>query len=255
MTGLRHAIHLARRHAATRRGEPPHHARPGRLPPDRGRRRGRCRWSPFRPGRFDAARGRRSRAPIDLVLSALYSEAARRSTTMGNSTRSPARSRADASDRPGGSRKRAPLVGVNPEYLRFRDLACIDGRPFAVAGECVVGYEVRVGRGSRSTTGSPLSLARCSISPGRIRFACGSWASSSRPAPPTTVRSSRRSRRADQPGPGHGRRSPRGDESELVMGRTEDDVVIGSAAVKEFVEITDENRASFHFHGRSRIVR
>jgi putative ABC transport system permease protein len=34
----------------------------------------------------------------------------------------------------------------------------------------------------------------------------------------------------------------------LVMGRT-DDVVVGTAKVREFVEITDANRASFHFHG------
>ena len=38
------------------------------------------------------------------------------------------------------------------------------------------------------------------------------------------------------------------DDPELVMGRR-DGVVVGSAKVREFVEITDDNRDSFHFHG------
>ncbi len=257
MTGLRHAIHLARRHAV-------HHA--GRsllivlalalvafLPiavdgvVDAGGRalRARAGSTPLVAG----APG----APIDLVLSALYfRKPPDRSTTMGELEALAGSDLGRTLPIVLGDRvKGAPLVGVNPEYLRFRDLACIDGRPFAVAGECVVGHEVARREGvsvdDRITTEPREMFDLAGAYPLRMRVV--GILEPTGTADDRAVFASLATSWIVQ-GLAHGHDDLLEETNpNLVMGRTEDDVVIGSAAVKEFVEITDENRASFHFHG------
>ena len=143
-----------------------------------------------------------------------------------------------------------PLVGSDPGYLDFRNLECVAGRPHAAAGECVIGAAVAaregVGVGDRITTEPREFFDLAGAYPLRMEVV-GVLGESDGPdddavftglATAWIVR-----------GLAHGHDDlEAADDAELVMGRTEDDAIIASAKVREFVEITDDNRSSFHFH-------
>jgi putative ABC transport system permease protein len=191
-------------------------------------------------------------APIDLVLAALY-------------FRTPPRDRMrmgeiDALVEGGlaavlplvlGDRvKSAPLVGVDPDYVDLRGLRPERGRGFAVAGECVLGAAVAARTGldvdDRVTTEPREMFDLAGAYPLRMRVV-GVLARSDGPDDEAVFTSLETAWIVQGLAHGHDDLETETDPS-LVMGRT-DDVVVGTAKVREFVEITDENRASFHFHG------
>ena len=256
MSGLGHAVHLAIRHLR-------HHAGRsllivlalslvGFLPiavdgvVDAGGRalRARAADTPLVAGA--------SGAPIDLVLAALYfRKPPDRTMTLGSLEGLAADDLGTVLPIVMGDRvKKSPLVGVDPGYLDFRELRLGEGRWFAVAGECVLGAEVARREGlsidDRITTEPREMFDLAGAYPLRMRVVGVLEPSGSAddgvvfvsPATAWIVQGLAH---------GHDRVEDETDPS-LVMGRT-DDVVVASAKVREFVEITDENRGSFHFHG------
>ncbi len=191
-------------------------------------------------------------APIDLVLAALY-------------FRTPPEDRMRMGDLEalnegglatvlplvlGDRVKSAPLVGVDPDYLDLRGLRPERGRRFAVAGECVLGAAVAARTGldvdDRVTTEPREMFDLAGAYPLRMRVV-GVLARSGGPDDDAVFTSLETAWIVQGLAHGHDDLENETDPS-LVMGRT-DDVVVGTAKVREFVEITDANRASFHFHG------
>ncbi len=256
MSVLRHSIFLAVRHLRHHRGRTLllliALALVGFLPlavdgvVDAGERslRGRAESTPLVAG----APG----APIDLVLSALYfrtpPEKSLRFGEIGTLTEGDL---ATALPLVLGDRvKGAPLVGADPGYLRFRGLQCADGRPYAVAGECIVGAAVANRTGiavdDRITTEPREMFDLAGAYPLRMRVV-GVLRPTGGPDDEAVLASLETAWVVQ--GLAHGHEKLEGsDDPELVMGRR-DGVVVGTAKVREYVEITDDNRASFHFHG------
>lgn len=191
-------------------------------------------------------------APIDLVLSALYFRTPpERVVRFGEIDALVEGELATALPIVLGDRvKGAPLVGVDPGYVRFRGLRCVDGRPFAVAGECIVGATVAARAGivvdDRITTEPREMFDLAGAYPLRMRVV--GVLEPTGGADDEAIFSSLETAWIVQ-GLAHGHDELEdADDPELVMGRR-DGVVVGSAKVREFVEITDDNRDSFHFHG------
>ncbi len=191
-------------------------------------------------------------APIDLVLAALY-------------FRTPPVDRVRVGDLDalvegglgtvlplvlGDRVKSSPLVGIDPDYLDFRGLRADSGRSFAVAGECVLGAAVAARTGlavdDRVTTEPREMFDLAGAYPLRMRVV-GVLAPSGGPDDDAVFTGLETAWIVQGLAHGHDDLETETDPS-LVMGRT-DGVVVGTAKVREFVEITDENRASFHFHG------
>ena len=191
-------------------------------------------------------------APIDLVLAALY-------------FRTPPAVRVRVGDLDalvegdlatvlpmvlGDRVKGAPLVGVDPDYLDFRALPVADGRRFAVAGECVLGAAVAARTGltidDRVTTEPRELFDLAGAYPLRMRVV-GTLAPTDGPDDEAVFVSLETAWIVQGLAHGHDDLSEDSDPS-LVMGQA-DGVIVGTAKVREFVEITDANRASFHFHG------
>lgn len=191
-------------------------------------------------------------APIDLVLAALY-------------FRTPPADRVRVGDLEvlvdgdlgtvlplvlGDRVKSAPLVGVDPDYLDFRRLRVESGRGFAVAGECVLGAAVAARTGlttdDRVTTEPREMFDLAGAYPLRMRVV-GVLAASGGPDDEAVFTALETAWIVQGLAHGHDDLDAETDAS-LVMGRV-DGVVHATAKVREFVEITDANRASFHFHG------
>ena len=143
-----------------------------------------------------------------------------------------------------------PLVGTDPGYFEFRGLGIASGRAHAVAGECVVGAAVAaregVEVGDRITTEPREFFDLAGAYPLRMKVV-GILAEGDGPddeavftglATAWIVR-----------GLAHGHDDlAESDDASLVMDDIEGEAIIATAKVREFVEITDENRSSFHFH-------
>ncbi len=191
-------------------------------------------------------------APIDLVLAALYFRTPPRDRMrMGELDALVEGELATVLPLVLGDRvKSAPLVGVDPDYLDLRGLRPERGRRFAVAGECVLGAAVAARTGldvdDRVTTEPREMFDLAGAYPLRMRVV-GVLARSGGPDDEAVFTSLETAWIVQGLAHGHDDLENETDPS-LVMGRT-DDVVVGTAKVREFVEITDENRASFHFHG------
>ncbi len=191
-------------------------------------------------------------APIDLVLAALYFRTPPRDRMrMGEIDALVEGELATVLPLVLGDRvKSAPLVGVDPDYLDLRGLRPERGRRFAVAGECVLGAAVAARTGldvdDRVTTEPREMFDLAGAYPLRMRVV-GVLARSGGPDDDAVFTSLETAWIVQGLAHGHDDLENETDPS-LVMGRT-DDVVVGTAKVREFVEITDENRASFHFHG------
>lgn len=146
--------------------------------------------------------------------------------------------------------KGAPLVGIDPDYLDFRRLRVASGRRFAVAGECVLGSAVAARTGvavdDRVTTEPREMFDLAGAYPLRMRVV-GVLAATDGPDDEAVFTGLETAWIVQGLAHGHDDLETETDPS-LVMGRT-DGVVVGTAKVREFVEITDANRASFHFHG------
>lgn len=143
-----------------------------------------------------------------------------------------------------------PVVGTSLQYFSFRGLQIKSGQSLAVLGDCVVGSAVaknlNVEPGDQILTdrGSVLDLA-------------GEY-----PLKLNVVGVFTRTDTADDKavfvdlktawviqGLGHGHQDLEKPEDEGVVIGQDGNRIVASAAVLPYTEITDENMASFHFHG------
>lgn len=191
-------------------------------------------------------------APIDLVLAALYfRKPPDRTMTVGELDDLASGGLGTVLPLVMGDRvKGSPLVGVDPGYLDFRGLRCRRGRPFAVAGECILGAGVadreRLAVGDLVTTAPREMFDLAGAYPLRMKVV-GILEPSGGVDDGAVFVSTSTAWIVQGLAHGHDRVEDETDPT-LVMGRA-GGVVVASAKIREFVEITDQNRASFHFHG------
>jgi putative ABC transport system permease protein len=144
----------------------------------------------------------------------------------------------------------APLVGTSLEYFAFRGLRVADGRGLARLGDCVLG--ARAARDLRLHPGD-----RLMTDPENVFDIAGSY--------PVNLRVTGVLAPAGTPDDGavfadiktawlvqglaHGHQDVvRTTNDEVILSRRADNVV-ANAALPPFVEVTETNLASFHFHG------
>ena len=196
-------------------------------------------------------------SPIDLVLSAIYFREPP-AATISQAEVDALRADELALVLPlvfGDRVKGGPLVGTDPDYLEFRGLRLASGRNFAMAGECVVGAAVAAREGivveDKIVTEPRELFDLAGAYPLRMRVV-GVLADSGSPDDAAVFASTSTAWIVQGRGHGHIKVDDEVDER-LVMGRTESEdepsVVRMNAAIHEFVEITPENVADFHFHG------
>jgi len=141
-----------------------------------------------------------------------------------------------------------PLVGTESDYFSFRNLRASSGRMLLQSGECVLGANA-AGRLSASVGDKVLTRAANPFDlagdyPLRMEVV-GILARTGTPDDDVVFTSIRTSWIAS--GLGHGHST--GEDGKGSEMKSEGTNVVYDASVTEFQEITDENRASFHFHG------
>jgi putative ABC transport system permease protein len=143
-----------------------------------------------------------------------------------------------------------PIVGTSPDYLRLRGLQAESGRPFALLGECVIGANVArslgIGVGDSLISSPETLFDLAGVYPLKLSVV-GVMAPSLTPDDDAIFTDLRSTWVIE--GLGHGHQDlERADSPDVVLSR-DDASVTANAALKQFNEITDENRDSFHFHG------
>lgn len=145
----------------------------------------------------------------------------------------------------------APLVGTSPEYFEFRSLQPARGSLPALLGDCVLGAAfaqrsgLTVGDHLLSAPRNALNLA--GDYPLRMNV-CGVLQESGSADDHAVFVDVRTAWVIEGIGHGHQTVNRETDPS-LLLDADETEPVTASAAVLPWLEITDENRSSFHFHG------
>ena len=144
----------------------------------------------------------------------------------------------------------APLVGTLIDYFDVRGLKFASGRPFAVLGECVLGFDAAKRNGLRpgmTLTSEPVNMLSLAGSyPIRMQVV-GVLERSGGPDDDAVFTDLRTTWVIAGLGHGHEDLSKTTD-SEMIMGST-DGVIRGSAKVREYVEFNEETIKAVHFHG------
>ena len=143
-----------------------------------------------------------------------------------------------------------PVVGTNLDYFRFRNLGLLEGEWLATLGQCVLGSEVarrlQLGPGDKLKTDRENELDIAG-NPPLIMSITGVLAPSGTADDVAVFVDVKTAWVVAGLGHGHDAVDDQTPE-DLVLGRDGNNTV-ASAAVASYLEITDENRASFHFHG------
>lgn len=143
-----------------------------------------------------------------------------------------------------------PLVGTNLEYFRFRDLGVAAGDWLTKLGDCVVGaavahrLQLRPGDTLKTDRQNDLDIAG---NPPLIMQVVGVLAPSGTADDAAVFVDVKTAWIVAGLGHGHDAVDASTPE-ELVLGRAGQNTM-ASAAVASYLQITDANRASFHFHG------
>ena len=143
-----------------------------------------------------------------------------------------------------------PIVGTTIDYLTFRQLQFSAGTPFVMLGECVVGARVAQQLGLQvddrllSDRESVIDLA--GLYPLKMRVT--GVLEPTRTADDSAVFVDLKTAWVIQ-GLGHGHQDLQQETDEGKILSRDARQVVASAAVLPYTEITDQNRASFHFHG------
>ncbi len=191
-------------------------------------------------------------SPLELVLNSLYFESAPPATTSYGEVRRVAESGfADAIPLYVRFRARQhPIVGTSLEYFDFRNLRFAEGRPMAVLGECVLGFEVArrlgIGPGASVVSSSESVFDLAGVYPLRMKVV-GVLAPSHTPDDRAIFVDVKTAWIIEGLGHGHRDLSAPGAASQ-VLSRSEERI-IANASVVQYNEITAENIESFHFHG------
>ncbi len=191
-------------------------------------------------------------SPLELVLNSLYFESAPPATTSYGELRRVVES-GFAAAIPLYVRFRArqhPIVGTSLEYFDFRNLRFAEGRPMAVLGECVLGFEVArslgIGPGASVVSSSESVFDLAGVYPLRMKVV-GVLAPSHTPDDRAIFVDVKTAWIIEGLGHGHRDLSAPGAASQ-VLSRSEERI-IANASVVQYNEITAENIESFHFHG------
>ncbi len=138
----------------------------------------------------------------------------------------------------------APVVGTSLDYLDFRGFAFQSGRAFSLIGEAVLGAKVaeRLGVGvGQSLVTQPENLFDLTATYPLQLDIVGVLAPTGTPDDTAIFTDIKTSWIVQGIGHGH--------DDVIAAGVRPDGVVIANAAQRQFARITDQNRASFHFHG------
>jgi len=143
-----------------------------------------------------------------------------------------------------------PIVGTTLDYFEFRDLKIAQGRQLAVLGDCVLGANVAESltlRSGDSLVSSPESLFDLAgVYPLKMKVV--GVLEKSHTSDDIAVFVDLKTAWIIQ-GLGHGHQDvTRLKDPTLVLKRTESNVA-ATAKLYYYTEITEENMASFHFHG------
>lgn len=143
------------------------------------------------------------------------------------------------------------VVGTSLDYFRFRQLEVAEGRLMTRLGDCVVGHAVARAEGLRpgdSLMTSPEAVFDLAgVYPLKMRVT-GILAPSGSPDDRAVFVDVKTAWIIQ--GLGHGHEDAREADPSRVLGRSEDGASVAlNAAVPEYNEVTEENAASFHFHG------
>jgi putative ABC transport system permease protein len=146
----------------------------------------------------------------------------------------------------------APIVGTSPEYYEFRGLYAKHGSLPALLGECVVGsgYAERSGLkpGDTLLSAPENALNLAGNYPLQLRVS-GVLATSHSPDDFAVFTDVQTAWVIEGIGHGHQEITKETDPSLLMEGDTQQKSVTVNRGVLPWIEITDENRDSFHFHG------
>lgn len=163
----------------------------------------------------------------------------------------------------GSNVRGVPVVGAPVEYAQWRGLRPAKGRLGALLGECVLGARAAERLGNAGAGAASASVAARDVlgtittSPDQVYSVAGSYPVRLRVVgvlAPTSTADDDAVHVSNETawviaGLGHGHQQL--DESAPVdqLLRKDAGNVTASAAVREFIEVTPENAASFHFHG------
>ena len=145
------------------------------------------------------------------------------------------------------------VVGTNIEYFAFRKSKIRQGRPLQQLGDCVLGAtvatELDLEPGDTLLSDSENVYDLAGSYPLKMHVV-GVLAPSNTPDDRAVFIDVRTAWIIDGIGHGHQNVAKSHDE-DVVLDRDEKNrTVTASAAIEQFMEITDENLASFHFHGK-----
>lgn len=144
----------------------------------------------------------------------------------------------------------SPLVGTSLGYFEERGLELSGGRLFTRLGDCVIGAEVALERGLEvgdyviSSPENVFDLA--GAYPLKMRVT-GILEASHSPDDRAVFIDLKTAWIIE--GIAHGHEDLASDEAADAVLRTEGDNITANASLREFTEVTDDNIASFHFHG------
>ncbi len=145
------------------------------------------------------------------------------------------------------------LVGTSLDYFDFRSLSIQQGSLFATLGDCVVGSQVAsqlgVSAGDQIISDRENAIGFGGQTPLKMNIA-GVLSESRSPDDWAVFVDVKTAWVVAGLGHGHEDLSNADEDSGKILGRTETEV-IASAGVVSFLEITDANIGSFHFHGNT----
>ncbi len=143
-----------------------------------------------------------------------------------------------------------PLVGTNLDYFDFRQLEVGAGRMFVRLGECVIGSGVAratgLGPGDELLSDRENVLDPAGLYPLKMKIT--GVLSASNPTDDAAVFTDLKTAWVVQ-GLGHGHQDLSGVTDENLVQRRDGNGIVARATVLPYTAITDENIASFHFHG------
>jgi putative ABC transport system permease protein len=142
-----------------------------------------------------------------------------------------------------------PVVGTTLEYFRFRGLEVGEGRMMGTLGDCVLGAavarELGLGPGDRLASSPRQLFDLAGVYPLRMRVT-GVLRTAGTPDDRAVFCDLKTAWVME--GISHGHEEAASQEAGAVLEK-KDGVVALDASIREFQEVTPENRASFHFHG------
>lgn len=146
----------------------------------------------------------------------------------------------------------APIVGTTLDYFEFRNLEIVEGTNLKRLGDCVIGANVaeklQLSAGDRLMS-DPLNVFDLSGTyPLKMRVV-GVLEKTSSPDDDAVFVDLQTEWIISGIGHGHQKITPATDKGFVL--KQEGSTTVANAAVPQFNEVTDENIASFHFHGDS----